>query len=310
MPKICENALELIGNTPLVLLDRIHSGPGKIYGKLEAVNPGGSVKDRPALKIIQKAYEEKKLQHGQPVVEMTSGNMGAGLAIVCNVYQNPFIATMSTGNSPERAKMMRALGAEVVLVPQVDGELGKVTGKDLDAVKEKALEITKTRNAFFADQFNNLGSLLAHEEETGPEIWTALNTQIDAFVAIVGSGATFVGCSRFLKKKKASIFCAAVEPKGAEALKGLPITHTQHIIQGTGYASIPPLWDGSVADDYINISDEEAAQHRELLATREGLYVGFSSGANVCAAIKLLKSGKIKSDATVITILCDTGLKY
>lgn len=310
MLSVVKNAIELIGNTPLVSLERLYPGPGKIYGKLECVNPGGSVKDRPALKIIQRAYAEKKLKVGQSVVEMTSGNMGAGLAIVCDVYGNPFIATMSAGNSPERAKMMKALGAHVVIVPQVDGRPGQVTGKDLDAVKDKALEIAKEKNAFFVDQFNNIGSLLAHEEGTGPEMWQALGEHIDGFVAIVGSGATFVGCSRFLKKMKKSILCAVVEPKGIEVLKGSPISHTQHVIQGTSYASIPPLWDSSVADMYLNVTDEEATHFKELLSVKEGLYAGFSSGANVCAAVKLMKSGKLKPNAAVVTILCDTGLKY
>lgn len=310
MIKIFKNALELIGNTPLILLERIFPGPEKIYVKLESVNPGGSVKDRPALKIIQRAYEQRQLKEGQPVVEMTSGNMGAGLAIVCDIYRNPFIAVMSTGNSPERAKMMRALGAEVVLVSQVDGKPGQVTGRDLDAVNDKAMEIARETGAFFADQFNNIGSILAHEEGTGPEIWAALGEQIDGFVAIAGSGATFVGCSRFLKKKKPSIFCAAVEPKGAEVLKGLPVTHSQHVIQGTGYGTIPPLWDSTLADDFINVSDHEAIHFRELLATKEGLYAGFSSGANVCAAVKLIKSKKLRPGASVVTVLCDTGLKY
>lgn len=256
------------------------------------------------------AYEQGTLKEGQPVVEMTSGNMGAGLAIVCAIYRNPFIAVMSLGNSPERAKMMRALGAEVVLVPQVDGNPGQVTGKDLDAVTEKAMEIAKERGAFFVDQFNNIGSVLAHEEGTGPEIWNALGEQIDGFVAIAGSGATFVGCSRFLKKKKPSLFCATVEPKGAEVLKGLLVTHPQHVIQGTGYGTIPPLWDPTLSDDFIAISDYEAKQFKELLATQEGLYVGFSSGANVCAAVKLIKSKKLKPGASIVTILCDTGLKY
>lgn len=310
MVKVCKHSLDLIGKTPLILLENVFHGPGKIYGKLESINPGGSVKDRPALKIIQKAYEDKRLLPGQPVVEMTSGNMGAGLAVVCGIYGNPFFATMSTGNSPERAKMMKALGAEVVLVPQVDGKPGQVTGLDLEAVKDKALEIAKTKGAFFVDQFNNIGSLLAHEEGTGPEIWDALGDEIDAFTAIVGSGATFVGCSKFLKTKKTSLYCAVVEPTGAEVLKGLPLNNPRHIIQGTSYGTVPPLWDPSIVDDYFSVSDEEVAHYKNLLAEKEGLYVGFSSGANVCAAAKLLNSGKLKPGATVVTILCDTGLKY
>lgn len=309
MAEIFKNGLELIGNTPLVLLEKIHPGPAKIYAKLESVNPGGSIKDRPALRIIQKAYEDNLLRKGQPVVEVTSGNMGAGLAVVCNLFGNPFIATISAGNSPERVKMMKALGAEVILVPQVDGTPGRVTGNDIAAAEEKAIELARN-GAFYVDQFNNPGNPLAHEEGTGSEIWNALGSQIDGFVAIAGTGATFIGCSRLLKRKKPSIVCAVVEPTGAQALEGLSREQTSHIIQGTGYGIIPSYWDPSLPDDYIAVSDSEATHFKDLLAKKESLYVGFSSGANVCAAIKLLKSGKVQPDASIVTILCDTGLKY
>lgn len=310
MARICKDALGLIGNTPLVLLERLHPGPGKIYAKVEFVNPGGSFKDRVALTIIEKAYKEKKLKPGQLVVEMTSGNMGSGIAAVCNIYGNPFTAVMSSGNSIERVKMIEALGAEVVLVRQVDGEPGRVTGKDLDAVRDKTLEIVEDKRAFFVDQFNNPDGPVSHEENTAPEIWEALGNQINAFTSVVGTGAIFVGCSRYLKKMNPTISCIAVEPEGAEVLKGSPLIRPQHLLQGTGYGRIPPFWDESLVDDYVSISDDEALHYCKLLAIKESLYVGFSSAANVCAAVKYLKSGKLGQDATVVTILCDTGLKY
>lgn len=305
------NALALIGNTPLILLKNINqTGAGNLFAKLESVNPGGSIKDRPALKIIESAYRESKLIKGQVVVEMTSGNMGSGLAVVCNLFRNPFIAVMPSGNSHARVKMLEALGAKVILVPQVDGTQGQVTGSDIEAAVIKAKEITQETQGFYVDQFNNIGSVLAHFENTGPEIWRDMNGEIDAFLAAVGSGGTFVGCSRYLKCKKTNIHCVAVEPLGQEILAGKNIYKQKHIIQGTGYGFIPPHWENNLVDSFIAVSDEEAAQYRKLLAHREGLDVGFSSGANVCAAIKLLESRSLPTNANVVTILCDLGLKY
>ena len=310
MNKFFDSALEMIGHTPLVALRRLHSGPGTIYAKAEFVQPGGSVKDRAARQIIREAYESGKLVAGQPVVEMTSGNMGAGLAVVCNVSGNPFVAVMSVGNSPERVKMLRALGAVVVTTAQVDGAPGQVTGTDIAAAVERAKEIARERNAYYVDQFNNGGSTRAHELGTGPEIWDALGDRVDAFVAAVGSGGTFVGTSRFLKRRKPAILCGAVEPAGSEVLAGRPVTKPRHSLQGTGYGLVPPHWDPQLADVMLAVTDEEAAAFRRALAEKEGLHAGYSAAANVCAAVKLIRSGRVGNSPTVVTILCDTGLKY
>jgi cysteine synthase A len=310
MSAITPNALGLIGDTPLLALKRIYRGPGTILAKAEFVQPGGSVKDRPALRIIEDARESGRLTPGQPVVEMTSGNMGAGLAVVCNVLDHPFIVTMSEGNSPARARMLEALGAEVVLVPQVEGTPGCVSGADIRVATERAVEIAEERQAFNVDQFNNPSCVNAHEMGTGPEIWAAAADGLDAFVAAVGTGGTFVGVSRFLKKKSPAIHCAAVEPQGAEVLAGKEVTKPCHLLQGTGYGLVPPQWDRSLVDSLLAVSDEEAARFRWSLADDEGLHVGFSSAANVCAAIKLIESGRLGAAPTVATILCDTGLKY
>ena len=308
---IKKNALELIGNTPLMELSKIHKGPGRIFVKVEFLQPGGSIKDRAAKKIIELAYKNGELKKGQPVVEMTSGNMGAGLAIVCNFLGNPLIAVMSEGNSPERAKMLKNMTAEIVLTKQVDGTPGKVTGKDINVATEKAKEIAANRNAFYVDQFNNVGSVLAHYEGTGPEIWQSLNGEFDAFVSSVGSGGTFTGCSKYIKSQNEDILCAVVEPEGCEILANKEITKSEHLLQGTGYSLIPPHWDKSITDVYLSVSDKEAIEYKNLLAEKEGLYVGYSSAANVCAAIKLLKSENIENpDPKIVTILCDTGLKY
>ncbi|HWM91432.1 MAG TPA: cysteine synthase family protein [Thermoanaerobaculia bacterium] len=304
------SALDLIGGTPLVELRRIHPGPGRIVAKAEHIQPGGSVKDRAALRVIRDARDSGRLGPGQAVVEMTSGNMGSGLAVVCGVLGHPFTAVMPAGNSPERARMLEALGAEVVLVPQVDGQPGEVTGTDVKAATEVAVDLAARRGAFYVDQFHNPACVAAHEEGTGPEIWQALDGRIDAFVAIVGTGGTFVGTARSLKSRRSGILCAAVEPEGAEVLAGQPLVKPKHLLQGTGYGVLPPHWDPDLVDVFLAVSDDDAIEWRKKLAVREGLHVGFSAGANVCAAAKLLASGRLPPGATVATILCDTGLKY
>lgn len=305
-----ENALDLIGNTRLLLLQRAYRGPGRIFAKAEFLQPGGSVKDRAARAIILDARSRGALRPGQCVVSMTSGNFGAGLAVVCNILGHPLIVTMSAGNSPQRARMIRELGADLILVPQVDGTPGAVTGDDVAAAEIAAVRIAGRRGGFYVNQFENINSVRAHEEGTGPELWTQLGGSIDGFVSCVGSGGTFVGTARYLKRQSSSVVCAAVEPEGAEVLAGNPVRKAAHLLQGTGYGSIPPCWDPDLMDLALSVTDQEASDWRDGLARSEGLYVGYSSAANVCAAVKLLNSGRVRPDATVATVLCDTGLKY
>lgn len=304
------NALQLIGNTPLIELAHLQAGDGKIYGKAEFIQPGGSVKDRAAFHIIKDAYDAGALKKGQPVVEMTSGNMGAGLAVVCNMYGNPFIAVMSEGNSVARARMLEGFGAKVVLVPQVDGTPGQVTGQDIAAATNQAIAIACDTGGFYVDQFNNPSSISAHYRSTGPEIWEDLAGNITAFVAAAGSGGTFTGTSKYLKEMDSSIVCAAVEPDGSRVLAGYPITDPKHVMQGIGYGIELPHWDSKLVDQYLAVGNDEAIHYRQLLAQKEGLYVGYSAAANVCAAVKLIASGRLGNNPTVATILCDTGLKY
>lgn len=310
MEKVLKKVTDFICNTPLIELKNSYDGKGRLLVKMEFIQPGGSIKDRAALKIIKDAYKNKKLIKGQPVVEMTSGNMGAGLAVVCSAVDNPFIAAMSEGNSPERIKILRALGAEVVLVPQVDGTPGKVTGNDIAGAVEKAKEIAEEKNAFYVDQFNNPSSVSAHYTTTGPEIWNDLEGNLDAFVASIGSGGTFIGTSTFLKEQNKNIFCAAVEPENAAILKKGYVNNPKHIIQGTGYSLVPPQWNPDLADEIFTVTDEEVENQTKFLARSEGLYVGYSSGANVCAALKLMNSGILKEYPVVVTVLCDTAYKY
>jgi cysteine synthase A len=304
------SALDLIGMTPLVALDRVHGGPGRIVAKAEFLQPGGSVKDRAAKAIVLAARKDGRLGPGMPVVEMTSGNMGAGLAVVCAALGHPFIATMSAGNSPARARMMEGLGARVVLVPQVEGTPGRVTGADIAAAAGAAARIAGEEGGYYVDQFNAAEAVSAHETTTGPEILRQVGGPVQGWVAAVGTGATFTGVARALKAADRAILCAAVEPAGSEPLAGKPVGKPRHVIQGTGYGLVPPLWDAGLMDLSLAVSDEEAEDWRRRLAVREGLYVGLSAAANVCAAARLLGSGTLPADAVVATVLCDTGLKY
>ena len=298
-------ALALIGATR----HAIFTVPGgRIVAKAEYLQPGGSVKDRAALFAIVRARERGALRTGQTVVEMTSGNMGAGLAVVCGALGHPFVAVMSAGNSAERATMMRGLGAEVALVPQVDGSPGKVTGRDIAAAADRARTIAHERDGYFVDQFANADCFAAHEETTAAELHAAF-PHVDAFVACVGSGATLVGTLRGLKRDDPAVLGVAVEPEGAAVLAGKSAEKPRHLLQGSGYGSVPPLWDPTVVDAFAAVSDDDAAAERAALG-RAGYYVGFTSAANVLAARRLLAGGRLRDGATVATILCDTGLKY
>jgi cysteine synthase len=311
MNTILGKITDFIGHTPLIELRHLGEVKGRLLAKMEFIQPGGSVKDRAALQILKDAYQQGRLAPGQPVVEMTSGNMGAGLAVVCCAMGNPFIAVMSEGNSPERIRILKALGAQVELVPQVDGSPGKVTGSDIARAVEVARQLEKEKNAFYVDQFNNESSITAHYTTTGPEIWQDLAGDIDAFVASIGTGATFIGTSRYLKEQEQTICCAAVEPEKAAILKNGVVHDPRHIIQGTGYSLVPPKWEPDLADYILTVTDEEVERQTRLLACREGLYVGYSSGANVSAALQLMRSGNLKKEnPVVVTVLCDTAFKY
>ena len=312
MRKILNSVAEAIGETPMVRLDRIteaYNAAGNIFAKLEYLNPGFSKKDRVALQMITEAEEAGLLKPGQAVVELTSGNTGTGLAIACACKGYTFIACMSKGNSTERARIMKALGAEVILVDQMPGSpKGQVSGEDLALVEERAREITNERKAFRADQFTLIACNNAHMLYTAEEMWLQTNGEIDAFVDFAGSGSTFGGCSRGLKKHNPNIRCYITEPAGAAVYSGGPITNKNHKIQGGGYSMDLPLIDKSLISGCIQVTDEEATNMARSLAKLEGIFAGFSSGANVSAALKLL-SGAEKGKNIVLT-LNDSGLKY
>lgn len=298
--EVLASVVEAIGDTPLVELKRIQQSlgfDGRILAKLDYLLPGFSKKDRAARSIIELARAKGDLQPGQPVVELTSGNMGTGLAIVCSIFGHPFVAVMSEGNSTERVHMMRSLGAEVVLVPQVlGGRAGQVSGADLKLVDDETARITHDRNAFRADQFEHAGNPLAHELGTAHEIWIQSKGAVTAFVDFTGSGGTLAGCAAFLSPK--SVRCYAVLPD-----------RPNHPIQGGGY-SRPDLThlESSNLAGTVTVSGREAKEAARLLAQAEGIFAGYSAGANLAAALQLL--GGVEQGGTVAIVMCDSGLKY
>jgi cysteine synthase A len=336
-----------IGDTPLVDLKRLvahHGLDGRILAKCEYLSPGSSKKDRVARQIVLDAKESGQLRPGQPVVELTSGNTGTGLAIVCGILGHPFVAVMSRGNSVERALMMRALGADVVLVDQAEGSIpGQVSGKDLELVEERTKEVVTSLGAFQADQYVRESNHRAHYLGTAPEIWRQANCDgdgsadnITAFCDFVGTGGTFGGCAAFFHPR--GVRCYVVEPKGAAVLSGQVVTRPGHRIQGGGYLrsheGLPLLKmrTGTVGDDdnnnnnedrdggethltssslidgYLEVTDEEAIRATRDLAKYEGIFAGFSAGANLAAAAELLRT--TEKGGTVVILICDSGLKY
>jgi cysteine synthase A len=290
------SAVEAIGRTPLVELARLTQGlGGRILAKLEYLNPGFSKKDRIARQIVEDAEADGTLAPGQPVVELTSGNTGTGLAIVCAVKGHPFVAVMSRGNSPERARMMRALGAEVVLVDQApESQTGQVSGRDLELVEEAARRLTKERGAFRADQFRHAGNFRAHYLHTAREILEQSGGDFDVFCDFAGTAGTFAGCAAAFRERNPAIQCVLVEPDTE-----------RHRIQGGGYgmADLPMLVHAR-PDATLRVTDEESIAAARRLARFEGIFAGFSTGANIAAALRLAP-GK-----TVVTIVNDSGLKY
>ncbi len=308
--KLSPSVLDTIGNTPLVELSRItHGLEGRIFAKLEFLNPGYSKKDRIALQIIEEAEADGTLQPGDTVVELTSGNTGTGMAIVCAAKGYHFVAVMSRGNSIERSRMMTALGAEVILVDQCPGSVpGQVSGEDLARVETKAQEIVAERGAFRADQFQLAGNKRAHYLHTAPEIMRQ-SGGIDVFCDFIGSGGSFAGCAQYFKECDPNIQCYVIEPVGAAAFAGEAVTRPNHKIQGGGYAMGDlAMVDSELVDGCLQIADADAIEMTRRLAREEGLFAGFSSGANLAAALHLLRTSHRAQRIAIL--LCDSGLKY
>lgn len=286
-----ENILELIGNTPLIKLKGEN-----IYAKAEYLNPGGSIKDRVALAMIEGAERAGKLKPGAIIVEPSSGNTGIGVALVGRLKGYQVKIVMPAGMSEERKKLIRALGAELILTPDKDGIAGAV-----ERVRQMAQEDPRI---YVPQQFENPDNPRVHYEKTAVELWEQLKGDIACFVAGVGSGGTLQGIGKFLKERKPGVRIVAVEPKNVSALLG----HEPglHQIQGIGDGFIPPILDVSLVDEVVEVSDEDAIETTRQLGRDYGLLVGISSGANVWAARQLAK--KIKGN--IATVLPDRAERY
>ncbi len=307
-----DSVLGAIGATPLVALDRLSADlPGRVVVKLEYYSPGASVKDRVALAVIEAAERSGELRPGGTVVELTSGNMGIGLAVVCAVKGYRMVAVMSAGNSIERRRMVESLGACVELVPQAGvSRPGRVSKEDLDLVEQRTQELVAELGAYRPDQFHNPQAVLAHQETTGREIWEQTNGRVAAFVASVGTGGTFVGVSRALKGRNPAVRCYTAEPASAPFIGAGPcaVTDTSHKIQGTGYALMPTLWQPELVDGFLTVADAAAIDIARRLAAQEGIFGGFSGGANVAAALEVASTAA--PGGLIATVICDSGLKY
>jgi cysteine synthase len=290
---------ELIGGTPVVRLNHLSSDKAAtIYSKVEFFNPGGSVKDRICLNMINEAERHGRLKPGGTIVEPTSGNTGIGLALVSAVRGYKLILVMPESMSMERASLLSSYGAQLVLTAAWEGMKG--------AIKEAESIIAQNPSYFMPDQFSNPANPAMHKQTTAQEIWDAMDGQIDAFVAAVGTGGTITGCGEVFKERNSKIQIIAVEPAGSPVLSGGD--PGPHKIQGIGAGFVPKVLNRSILDRVITITDDEAYQTAKLLAKKEGLLVGISSGANVFAAQKVAE--ELGPGKNVVTVLCDTGERY
>ena len=300
--KTYDSLIGLIGNTPLLRLKNIENKLGlcaNVYAKLEYLNPAGSTKDRAALYMIECAEREGKLHGNSVIIEPTSGNTGIGLAAVSAVKGYRTIIVMPDNMSKERIMIMRAYGAEVILT---DGSLGMKGA--IARAEELASEIP---DAFIPSQFDNKNNALAHFETTGPEIYDALDGNIDAFVAGVGTGGTITGTGRYLKSKIDNVKIIAVEPKNSPYLsegKG-----GAHGIQGIGAGFIPTVLDTDVYDSIVTVTEQDAFNAARSLGKSEGVLVGISSGAALYAATELAKTSEY-AGKNIVVLLPDTGDRY
>ncbi|HBR51803.1 MAG TPA: cysteine synthase A [Nitrospira sp.] len=289
----------LIGKTPLVRLNRLSKeGSATIYGKVEFFNPGGSVKDRICLNMINEAERQGKLKPGGTIVEPTSGNTGIGLALVAAVRGYKLILVMPESMSMERASLLSSYGAQLVLTPAWEGMKG--------SIKEAESILAQNPSYFMPDQFSNPANPAMHKMTTAVEIWDALEGKIDAFVAAVGTGGTITGCGEFLKEKNPQVKVIAVEPATSPVLSGGD--PGPHKIQGIGAGFVPKVLNRKILDRVVTVTDDEAYQTAKQLSKKEGLLVGISAGANVFAAQKI--ADELGSGKNVVTILCDTGERY
>ena len=298
--KIYNNLIELIGNTPLVKINKLNTGYANIVAKVEYFNPAGSIKDRAALSMIEEAEKQGLIKAGETtIIEPTSGNTGIGLALVCLLKGYKLILTMPDTMSKERRDILKAYGAELVLT---DGTKG------MTASIEEAQKLNKEiKNSFIPQQFNNPANTKVHYEITAEEIWNDTDGKVDIVVAGIGTGGTISGIARKLKEKNKNIKAIAVEPYSSPVITqgkaGL------HQIQGIGANFIPENYDATVIDEVLTVTNENAVKTAKELANKEGIFVGISSGAALSAAIEISNREENK-DKLIVVILPDTGMRY
>lgn len=296
--KVASSVIDLIGNTPLVRINSF-SKNAEILAKVEFLNPSHSIKDRTAFSMIDDAIKKGKIDKNTTIIEPTSGNTGVGLAMICAYYGLKLILTMPSSMSIERQKLLKIYGAKLVLTDPSLGMKG--------AVEESENIASKTTNSFIPSQFENPANPKIHELTTAREILKDTDGKVDIFVAGFGTGGTVSGVGKALKNYNPNIKVVAVEPLSSPLLtKGQTASHK---IQGIGANFVPKNLNKSVIDEFLDVSDEDAFSTTKHLATKEGLLVGISSGANVFAANLLAKRDENK-DKTIVTILCDTGERY
>ncbi|PAF52353.1 cysteine synthase A [Helicobacter sp. 13S00477-4] len=296
--KIAQSVLDIIGNTPLLRLQKFSAQYGaNIFGKCEFMNPSGSVKDRIALGMIRQALSEKRISINSVLIEPTSGNTGIGLAAVCASLGIKLILTMPASMSIERRKLMKMFGAQLELTPPEKGMSGAV---------QKAIELSREiPDSFILQQFDNPSNADAHKKTTAKEIIDALEGEIDVFVTGVGTGGTITGVGEVLKEKNPEVKIFAVEPALSPVLSGGRAA--PHKIQGIGAGFVPKVLDTNLYDEVLQVETQDAYLFASNLAKLEGILVGISSGANLWAAAELSKRFPGKN---IVTILCDTGERY
>jgi len=297
--RIHDGVLGLIGGTPLVRLGKLSPKDGaEVCAKLESQNPGGSVKDRPALSMVEAAEADGRLGEGATLIEATSGNTGISLAMIAAVRGYRCIIVMPEDMSAARRFLLRAYGAEVILTPAQEGMAG--------AVQRADKLVAETEGGFMVGQFENPANPDAHARSTAEEIWRDTGGKIDAFVAGVGTGGTLTGVARVLRERQPDIRIVAVEPRRSAVLSGgRPGLHG---IQGLGAGFIPEVLDRALIDDIVTVADVAAERMQRRLAREEGLLLGPSSGANVHAATEVAR--RMQPGERVVTILCDGGERY